>query len=149
MPAVLSLVSRLGALGPLMFRTISQTRISYRGSPLSEGHWGRLAAGDRLAWLKGQDNHAVLNFTWQVHVHGEAGPELRAWAKARGLPLHVWPWGAEAEAVELRRDGAVLVRPDGHVGCLSHGAGAPAVLEAYARRCGLPFGSVSNRTSPR
>jgi 2-polyprenyl-6-methoxyphenol hydroxylase-like FAD-dependent oxidoreductase len=30
MPIVLALVSRLGLLGPLMFRTISQTRISYR-----------------------------------------------------------------------------------------------------------------------
>ncbi|TNC64915.1 FAD-dependent monooxygenase [Rubellimicrobium roseum] len=147
MPAVLALVSRLGVLGPLMFRTISQTRISYRDSPLSDGRWGRLAAGDRLPWLKSQDNHAVLNFTWQVHVHGEAGPEIRAWAEARGLPLHVWPWDAEAHAAGLRRDGAVLVRPDGHIGCLSNRTAAAAV-EAYAKQRELSFKSVSNRASP-
>ena len=48
----------------------------------------------------------MLNLTWQVHVHGEAGSELRSWAEARGVPLYVWPWGAEAKAAGLRRDGA-------------------------------------------
>ncbi len=90
----------------------------------------------------------MLNFIWQVHVHGEAGPELRAWAEARDLPLHVWPWDAAAQAAGLRRDGAVLVRPDGHIGCLSDGAGAAAVLEAYARWWGLSFKSASNHASP-
>ena len=81
----------------------------------------------------------MLDFRWQVHVHGEAAPALSAWAAERDLPLHVWPWDAEAEAAGFRRNGAVLVRPDGHIGCLAEGSGAPAELGAYAARWGLPF----------
>jgi hypothetical protein len=74
-------------------------------------------------------------------------PELRAWAEAPALPQHVWSWGSETEAAGLRRDGAVLVRPDGQIGCLSDGAGATATLEAYVTRWGLSFGNTSDDPS--
>lgn len=139
LPAIMSLVSRLDVLGPALFRAISQTQIAYRNSPLSEGRWGRLAAGDRLPWLKTEDNHDVLDFRWQLHVHGEAEPKLSAWAAKRGLPLHAWRWSAAAEAAGFRRDGTVLVRPDGYIGCLAEGPEAVASLDAYVRRWALCF----------
>jgi hypothetical protein len=148
LPVVMAMVSRLGMLGPTLFRTISQTRIAYRDSALSQGHWGRLAAGDRLPWLRGVDNHVVLDFGWQVHVHGEATPALSSWAAERNLPLHVWPWNGEAEAAGFRPNGVVLVRPDGHIGCLVEGLGTSAELEAYAARWGLPFARARRLDDP-
>lgn len=145
LPALVRLVSRLGVLGPALFRTISQTRISYRGSPLAQGRWGRLAAGDRLPWLAGSDNHAVLDFAWQAHVHGEATPALLGWAAERGLPVHVWPWDGEAAKAGIRRDGALLVRPDGHVGALADGPAAAEAFGAYAMRWRLS----SPKAAPR
>lgn len=148
LPVVMAMVSRLGMLGPALFRTISQTRIAYRESALSQGRWGRLAAGDRLPWLKGVDNHVVLDFGWQAHVHGEAAPALSSWAAERGLPLHVWPWTGEAEAVGFRQNGAVLARPDGHIGCLAEGSGAPTELALYAARWDLPFAKPRRAHDP-
>ena len=47
----------------LLFRTVSQTSITYRGSALSEGRAGRVHGGDRLPWVTlgpGADNFAPL-----------------------------------------------------------------------------------------
>ena len=63
------------------FRLVSQTRIAYHGSALSEGAAGEVHGGDRLPWAQtgeGTDNFAPLqSLDWQVHVYGEAGPALR------------------------------------------------------------------------
>ena len=129
-----------------MFRAISQTRIAYRGSPLSEGDWGPLKAGDRLPWLASVDNHAVLDFRWQVHVAGEAGADLRAWGAERGVAVYAWPWGAEAEAAGFRRDAPALVRPDGYLGLLCGEVGAVGALDAYAARWGLFRATAESRS---
>src|SRR5581483_4477180 len=39
-----------------MFRTVSQIAINYRSSDLSEGRTGKLRGGDRLPWLKLDEN---------------------------------------------------------------------------------------------
>src|SRR5947207_9625664 len=46
-PAVLPLLFRLAAARRFMFRTISQTAVTYRGSSLSEGSAGAVHGGDR------------------------------------------------------------------------------------------------------
>ena len=38
----------------LMFRTVSQTAVNYRGSSLSEGRAGAIHGGDRLPWVKSE-----------------------------------------------------------------------------------------------
>jgi 2-polyprenyl-6-methoxyphenol hydroxylase-like FAD-dependent oxidoreductase len=101
-----------------MFRTVSQTRINYRESPLSAGSAGDVHGGDRLPWAGGADydNFEPLEaLDWQVHVYGEAGGALRDAARALGLPLHEFSWAEGAGEAGLERDALYLVRPDGYV----------------------------------
>ena len=102
------------------FRTVSQTRIEYRSSPLSEGAAGHVHAGDRLPWLPGaaagSDNFEPLtSLEWQLHVYGEAPSTLRAQAEALRLPLHVFEWQSAAERAGFEQNAVYLVRPDGYV----------------------------------
>jgi 2-polyprenyl-6-methoxyphenol hydroxylase-like FAD-dependent oxidoreductase len=119
-PRVSSAVLARRAMRRFAFRTVSQTRIEYRASRLSEGAAGRVHAGDRLPWVGAdggvRDNHRWLgSLDFQVHVYGTASPELRAEADARRLPVHVFPWGPDAARAGLAENAAYLVRPDGHV----------------------------------
>jgi hypothetical protein len=124
-----------------MFRTVSQTAVNYRGSPLSEGRAGAVHGGDRLPWVKMdwnreyKDNFAPLtSLDWQVHVYGEATPEMQAACRERRLPLHVFPWRREIRQAGLRLNAAYLVRPDGYVGLASAEASAAAVASYLDRR---------------
>ena len=116
MPVLVPLVFRARAARWLMFRTISQTGLSYRDSPLSVGRAGRVHGGDRLPWVEAADNFAPLSsLTWQVHVYGQATPEIGAACRQRRLALHVFPWQSAIRRTGLRRDAVYLVRPDGYV----------------------------------
>lgn len=98
------------------FRTVSQTKISYRESALSEGVAGEVHGGDRLPWVGDLDNFAPLaSFDWQIHCYGEASEELRSFARSRALPLGIFAWNNEAKNAGLARDAIYLVRPDGYL----------------------------------
>jgi hypothetical protein len=95
------------------------------------GRAGRVRGGDRLPWVEADDNLAPLAaLTWQVHVYGTCAPGIEALCRARGLPLHVFPWGAATGATGLRRDAVYLVRPDGYV-ALADPAARAATLARY------------------
>jgi hypothetical protein len=116
----------------LAFRTVSQTVVNYRESSLSEGRAGKIHGGDRLPWVKseatGGDNFAPLaSLSWQVHVYGDAAPEVRTACEDHHLPLHVFPWGPAAGRTGLRRNAVYLVRPDGYVAVADDGTNAAAV----------------------
>ena len=139
-PLVLPLVFRFRTLRRFMFRTVSQTSVTYRGSSMSEGRSGAVQGGDRLPWvappLNGSDNFAPLtSLDWQVHVYGEASREMQAVCTERALPLHVFPWREECRRAGLLRDAVYLVRPDGYIGVADPRA-RTAVLTSYldARR---------------
>ena len=124
-----------------MFRLISQTRIAYPDSPLSQGRAGGVRAGDRLPWIGaeggGPDNHEALGtLDWQVHVYGEAAEAVRSGAAAHGLPLHAFAWSEEAGRKGLCRDALYLVRPDGYVG-LANSEGDFSTVAGYVERWGL------------
>jgi hypothetical protein len=75
-----------------------------------------------------EDNYAPLaSLDWQVHVYGEAAPDLRALCGARKLPLHVFPWRRPTGSAGLRRDALYLVRPDGYIAFTEASARAPAL----------------------
>ena len=150
-PLAFAIVTRFQATRHAAFSTLSQTRIGYGGSPLSEGRAGGLEGGERLPWTgeKGEDNFAPLaSLDWQMHVYGEPDPELAATCAELSLPLHAFGWSDAATAAGLERDAAYLIRPDGHV-ALAAQRDPAAKLRAYADRFKLRFQAAQTRQSGR
>src|SRR6266700_3479158 len=148
-PLIIPPLFELAAVRRLMFRTISQTAVHYRGSSLSRGRAGTIGGGDRLPWVPpdsagGEDNFAPLtSLEWQVHVYGAVAPELTALCSARGLPLHVFSWRATIARAGLTRNAAYLVRPDGYV-ALAEPEASAAKLKAYLDEWGVIAAAVSS-----
>jgi len=120
-PPLLPLLFASRTVRRLAFRTVSQTAIEYRRSWLSEGRAGPMHGGDRLPWVTlgsgTTDNFEPLAANaWQVHVYGDATPEVRAACRTRSLPLQVFQWTPDMYRAGLRRDALYLVRPDGYLG---------------------------------
>jgi hypothetical protein len=121
LPHLLPWLMRFSAIQKAQFRLVSQTRINYRQSPLSEGDAGALHGGDRLPWVNTdhEGNFAPLkSLTWQIHVYGKATEDLRQAAGRHGLALHEYPWNERTQEVGLTRDALYLLRPDGHIALL-------------------------------
>jgi hypothetical protein len=143
-PAVFPVLVRSRAVRRLLFRTVSQTSIDYRGGALSAGRAGWIRGGDRLPWVPAgpgggdsPDNFAPLSsLDWQVHVHGEPSAAARAACDARNLALHVFPWSPNARRAGLRRNAAYLVRPDGYV-ALAEAGGESSSIPAYLDAWGI------------
>jgi 2-polyprenyl-6-methoxyphenol hydroxylase-like FAD-dependent oxidoreductase len=117
-----------------MFRTVSQTAVNYRASNLSEGRAGTIHGGDRLPWVKTESDGAssdnfkpLTSLDWQVHVYGEATPELQAVCDSRKLPVRVFPWHREMSLAGLKRNAVYLVRPDGYIALVNPEGSAAAV----------------------
>lgn len=122
MPKILRIVLGTTVGSRAFFGLISQTRIRYRESPISSGKAGKIEGGDRLPYIAGtrDDNFEPLrSLDWQVHVYGELNAEFRAMLAPAGIPIHAFAWSDTAKAAGLQRDGAYLVRPDGHVALAS------------------------------
>ena len=136
-PLLLAPIYSVKAARRLMFRTVSQTVVNYRGSSLSEGRAGTIHGGDRLPWVKSDvvDNFAPLtSMDWQVHIYGDAAPEMRTVCEQHHLPLHVFPWVPAASRTGLRRNAAYLIRPDGYVGLADPAASAAAIASYLEAR---------------
>jgi 2-polyprenyl-6-methoxyphenol hydroxylase-like FAD-dependent oxidoreductase len=131
-PAVAPALFRISAVRSLAFRTVSQIQVNYRDSPLSRGGAGKLRGGDRLPWVRigqGEDHNfaALTSMDWQIHVYGDAAPDIQSVADSRKIPLHVFPWDAGMKRAGLLRNAVYLVRPDGYVGFADAGSSAAAV----------------------
>jgi 2-polyprenyl-6-methoxyphenol hydroxylase-like FAD-dependent oxidoreductase len=150
-PLLLPALFGFRAVRRLMFLTISQTNVNYRGSALGVGSAGRVQAGDRLPWVRqedGRDNFATLrSLDWQAHVYGEAHADIERACAMAGLSLQRFPWSEVARKVGIAQDAFYLVRPDAYVG-LAAVSDAPAALRAYQARLGLTFGEVGRRLPP-
>lgn len=139
LPRAMALATASPTVRRFMFRTLSQTALHYRASPVSEGKAGGIHAGDRMPWVPfgGADNFAPLAaLDWQLHLHGTAPAALAEAASTRGLALHAFPWSPAAAAAGLAKDALYLVRPDGYVG-LADQTADPARLGAYLDRLGI------------
>ena len=115
-PVVLPLVFQRPGMRRYLFRLVSQTRITYRNTPLSTGVVGALHSGDRLPWLRPQDNYAPLkSLDWQLHCYGDAKMDLLTWCERSKIPLHFF-----LPAGSFRPGTLCLVRPDGYIGWVGH-----------------------------
>jgi 2-polyprenyl-6-methoxyphenol hydroxylase-like FAD-dependent oxidoreductase len=132
-PRVMPLLVRIPAVPRFMFRTVSQTMITYRNGPLGSGVAGRVHGGDRLPWVpaSGRDNFDSLNsLRWQVHVYGQAPADVLQWCISHDVPLQVFEWTPAHEQAGLARDALYLIRPDSYV-ALAEPAGSAASLDNY------------------
>jgi 2-polyprenyl-6-methoxyphenol hydroxylase-like FAD-dependent oxidoreductase len=138
-PLIVAAVSKLDLTRRTVFRAISQTRIAYPDSPLSQGRAGSIKGGDRLPWIPGADNFAPLDgLHWSVQVCGAVEPEFAQAVATAGLRLHVVKPDAASRALGFRQGTALLLRPDGHVGLALPNQSAEA-LRAYQDRLSLPL----------
>jgi len=140
LPIVLPLIAGRARTRRLVFRTISQLAIEYRESPLSVGSAGDVHGGDRLPWVSahdGEDNFTPLaSMAWQVHIYGEPRVSAKATCAELQIPLHIFPWTAEAKRAGLLRSALYLVRPDGYV-AFADSDGLATGLRSYLSRRGL------------
>jgi 2-polyprenyl-6-methoxyphenol hydroxylase-like FAD-dependent oxidoreductase len=155
-PLIFAVATRFNLGRHAIFRTVSQTRIHYPDSPLSDGVAGGVHGGDRLPWTgfdksgsnrtasEGSgsdqaDNFAVLkSLDWQAHVYGEVQDALQTACDQLNLPLHRFAWGDGAKEAGLKRDALYLIRPDGYV-ALASAEQNGSTLKSYADRFGLSF----------
>jgi 2-polyprenyl-6-methoxyphenol hydroxylase-like FAD-dependent oxidoreductase len=136
-PRLLPALFASRAFRRLMFRTISQIGINYRGSSLSEGRAGSVAGGDRLPWIPAGNFGPLASLDWQVHVYGEAAAGTTEACARRGLSLHAFHWESAMSRAGLKRGAVYLVRPDGYVG-LADPEASPARLERYLDATAAP-----------
>jgi 2-polyprenyl-6-methoxyphenol hydroxylase-like FAD-dependent oxidoreductase len=135
-PHVLPLLLAFSSARRAQFRLVSQTRINYRNSELSQGVAGGVHGGDRLPWVGdgSGDNFAPLkSLDWQIHVYGEGGDAIRQGARDAGIAMHEFRWSERAQQLGIARDAAYLVRPDGHVALADPGQD-PEELRSYLSR---------------
>src|SRR5215469_5069941 len=139
-PRILPRLLSANATRRLLFRTVSQIAINYRGSDLSEGRTGKLHAGDRLPWLQfpnnpkspAPDNFAPLgSLDWQVQQYSNwLCPDIRRLCTQRQIAMHVFPWQPEFAATGLVESACYLIRPDGYIAFADPAAKA-RTLAAY------------------
>jgi 2-polyprenyl-6-methoxyphenol hydroxylase-like FAD-dependent oxidoreductase len=144
-PVMLPAATKFSAVRAFMFRSVSQTMISYRGTPLCEGRAGEVHGGDRLPWVRASstDNFdSLAEPVWQVHVYGAASDELAYWCRAHLIALHCFQWEAAHSEAGLMRDAAYLLRPDGHVAFADPSAAPGSLADYFCRHDVRPAGAA-------
>ncbi|WP_026702570.1 FAD-dependent oxidoreductase [Salibacterium aidingense] len=132
-PSVLPLFLQQHGRRQTIFNTISQVKVSYESSRMSEGKAGKVRSGQRLPWVAGEteDNHAPLaSMDWQVHVYGKAAPAV---IKFLPFPVHEFTWSRAAYKKGLKENVLYLIRPDGHIACTAK-AEHPEILTNYIEK---------------
>jgi 2-polyprenyl-6-methoxyphenol hydroxylase-like FAD-dependent oxidoreductase len=121
-PLVFGVVTRFSLGRHAIFRTISQMRIHYPDSLLSQGVAGEVHGGDRLPWtgVDTKDNFEPLrSLDWQAHVYGVADKDLEIACDDLQLLLHIFPFSDRTKDAGLKRGALYLVRPDGYIALAS------------------------------
>ena len=106
-PLVIPQVFKRASTGSFVFRTLSQTGITYNSHPANSVI--EVQTGDRLPWIESVDNFKFLqSLDWQVHIYGQREIDSK-------YPVHVFSWNDEMKKKRLKKDKAYLIRPDGHI----------------------------------
>ncbi|MFY4775778.1 FAD-dependent monooxygenase [Metabacillus sp. RGM 3146] len=112
------LLNHSSAARKAAFNAVSQTRINYRDSEISEGTSNKIHGGDRLPWTKtkhGDNFEPLQSMDWQIHVYGEAKESLKECAADSNISLHEFPWAEGMGDTGLKRNSLYLIRPDGYI----------------------------------
>lgn len=142
-PWLVGLLTKFKGTGQKIFENVSQIRIKYPDSDLSEGAAGKIKAGDRLPWSAAQDMHSTLDGrTWSAHAIGAIDPSVRSALMKAGLTVHTWPDTRATRQAGFAAGAIYLVRPDGHVGFADPKPSSREVVEYLAK-----FGMRASRLS--
>jgi 2-polyprenyl-6-methoxyphenol hydroxylase-like FAD-dependent oxidoreductase len=144
-PVLLPVATTFAGVRDFMFRTVSQTMISYRDGPLGEGRAGDVHGGDRLPWapVDGVDNFdSLADGVWQVHVYGTAAEELAYWCAAHLIPLRRFDWAPEHADAGLLQDAVYLIRPDSYVALADPTASVARLADYFCRHQLRPAGAA-------
>lgn len=142
-PRAIAFLAKFQRFRHLLFKTISQTAITYHGGPLGEGRAGHLRGGDRMPWLTvgAASNIARQDGrSWHIEVVGPAACELEAYAAAQGLVV-IDIASSEAQSHGLLPGAMLLIRPDGHIAIASDSQ-STELLEQYRGRRALAWGPI-------
>ena len=142
MPRLLPFLTKFRSMRSLMFKTVSQVRIHYQMSDISEGKAGEIAGGDRLPWVLDGDksNYRFLrSLQWQVHVYGEMENEISKTCDRLLLTSHQLPWNSQVQEKGLSKNAAYLIRPDGYIAMVATDHASDRLI-AYAARLKIQFG---------
>jgi hypothetical protein len=140
-PLVFGVVTRFSLGRHTIFRTISQTRIHYSDSPLSQGVAGDVHGGDRLPWTADPASNnfeALRSLDWQAHVYGQVDKEFEILCQQLDLSLHVFAWSDGAANAGLKKDALYVVRPDGYIALASIEQSVPK-LKTFVEQFSLRF----------
>lgn len=135
LPHLAPVLSHFNGFRKTLFQTLSQTRIKYRDSTISEGHVGDLHGGDRMPWTGDNFGHAAT-LNWHVQVFGEASADFEREAGRAGIPVLGFPYSALAKSNGVKAHVAYLVRPDSHIALVMEHQD-PDVLLGFLQRHGL------------
>lgn len=117
-PYILPFIMRFNTIRQFQFNTVSQIKINYRNSPISQGAAGKIEAGDRLPWVKDNniDNYKSLTLLdWQIHVYGNMSLEFKNDIEKQKLQFHEFPWHTSLKKYGLKKNAVYLIRPDGYI----------------------------------
>jgi 2-polyprenyl-6-methoxyphenol hydroxylase-like FAD-dependent oxidoreductase len=132
-PFLLSHILRFEVVRRFFFKTISQIKINYRQSPLSQNTVKKIHSGDRLPWVDYGDTDnftALQTLDWQVHIYGDANHDFETALRDLGMTLKLFPGNERSEAAGLQTGSVYLVRPDGYLGFVNETQDA-AKLKSY------------------
>jgi hypothetical protein len=142
-PLVFSVATRFSLGRHAIFRTISQTRIHYPDSPLSQGVAGDVHGGDRLPWTgdSAPNNFEPLrSLDWQAHLYGDKNKDIEDLCRKLYLPFHAFPWSDGAANAGFKKNALYLVRPDGYIALAS---AEPSKLKSFVEQFNLRFSQPS------
>jgi 2-polyprenyl-6-methoxyphenol hydroxylase-like FAD-dependent oxidoreductase len=133
LPHLFSLAFGFEMVKTAAFKMISQIRVKYTDSDLSDGSAGSVEGGDRLPWVpidEWHDNFQPLQtFEWQLHVYGEPNHLIHLAVKDLNLDFHQFEWTEKMEKAGLKRGAIYLVRPDGYVALADDDPDTPKLQE--------------------
>lgn len=111
-------MNRIDFIRNRYFRMLSQIRVSYEKSPLSEGKVKRVQAGLRFPFTK---NHVKIlsEKDWQLVVYGKAKKEMKKLAKDYSFILKEFEWDEKLKETKIIENATYFIRPDGYIAWLS------------------------------
>ncbi|PIS10755.1 MAG: monooxygenase [Bdellovibrio sp. CG10_big_fil_rev_8_21_14_0_10_47_8] len=136
LPSIFSLLTRFRTFLDLGFKTISQIRIEYRESFLSEGSVGEVHAGDRLPWVRTSSGHnfeSLQSLDWQIHIYGKVKAAFQNSKYPLDMPVHQFEWSTAVQSTGLQKDAVYLIRPDGYIALATQTQDSRIITEYFQR----------------